>query len=406
LSHVFIAATAQVHDHDLIHWQFGGQIDRGGDGVARFEGGNDPFEAREFGKRGEGLFVGGVSVLDTVLVPEPGVFGTDRGVVEAGADAVGELDLAIFILEDVRARALQHAEGTALKTGGVLFGHDAFAAGFNAKHFDGRVFEKWIKQANGVRTAADAGDKMVGQAFFFFENLAAGFVADNALEISDHHRVGMRAVRGAQNVMSGADIGDPIAHGFVDRFLKRFLAGMNGDDFGAQHAHAKDIQFLARAIHRAHIDDAFEAEHGADGGGGDAVLAGAGFGDDAGLAHAPREQNLADGVVDFVRAGVEEVFALKINFRAAELARETLGEVERGGASAEFAEIIGKFALKFRIFLRAEIFRFQLLQRMHERLRHVTAAVLTEVTVRIGKVQFSFSNAAHSAQCKLDPLCS
>jgi hypothetical protein len=39
------------------------------------------------------------------------------------------------------------------------------------------------------------------------------------------------------------------------------------------------------------------------------VLACAGFGDDAGLAHAAGEEDLADGVVDFVGAGVEEVFA-------------------------------------------------------------------------------------------------
>ena len=48
----------------------------------------------------------------------------------------------------------------------------------------------------------------------------------------------------------------------------------------------------------------------APGGGGDAVLARAGLGDDARLAHALGEQRLADDVVDLVRAGVREVFAL------------------------------------------------------------------------------------------------
>ena len=43
---------------------------------------------------------------------------------------------------------------------------------------------------------------------------------------------------------------------------------------------------LAFDIVRAHVDDAFQAELGADRGRGHAVLAGAGFGDDAGLAHA------------------------------------------------------------------------------------------------------------------------
>jgi hypothetical protein len=47
------------------------------------------------------------------------------------------------------------------------------------------------------------------------------------------------------------------------------------------------------------------------------MLAGTGFRDDAGLAHAPRQQRLADGVVDLVRAGVVQVLALEQDLRAA-----------------------------------------------------------------------------------------
>ena len=50
----------------------------------------------------------------------------------------------------------------------------------------------------------------------------------------------------------------------------------------------------------------------------DAVLPRAGLGDDAGLAHALGEQHLAERVVELVRAGVEQVFALEPNLRAAE----------------------------------------------------------------------------------------
>jgi hypothetical protein len=42
------------------------------------------------------------------------------------------------------------------------------------------------------------------------------------------------------------------------------------------------------------------------------VLAGAGLGDDARLAHALGEQRLAERVVDLVRAGVVEVLALEV----------------------------------------------------------------------------------------------
>jgi hypothetical protein len=56
----------------------------------------------------------------------------------------------------------------------------------------------------------------------------------------------------------------------------------------------------------AHVHHAFHAEHRRHRRGGDAVLAGAGLGDDALLAHPLGEQHLADGVVDLVRAGVQQ----------------------------------------------------------------------------------------------------
>ena len=145
----------------------------------------------------------------------------------------------------------------------------------------------------------------------------------------------MRAVSRAENVMRAADVRDPVAHGFVDGFLQRLLARVNRHDFRAEHFHAIDVERLPLAIHRAHVDDAFQPEHRGDGGGGDAVLARAGLGDDARLAHALGEEDLAHGVVDLVRAGVEQVFALEINFRAAEFLGEPFGKIKRRGAAAQ-----------------------------------------------------------------------
>ena len=99
------------------------------------------------------------------------MFRADGGVIESGADAVGELDLAEFILQNVAARALQHAERAALKPRRVLLGHDAYAARFHADHLHGFVFEERIKQSDGIRAAADAGDEQVRQALFLFQNL-------------------------------------------------------------------------------------------------------------------------------------------------------------------------------------------------------------------------------------------
>ena len=68
------------------------------------------------------------------------------------------------------------------------------------------------------------------------------------------------------------------------------------------------------------------------------MLAGTGLGDDALFAHALGQQDLPHGVVDFVGAGVQQVLALEVNLRAAKVAGESLGVVERGRAAAEFAE--------------------------------------------------------------------
>jgi hypothetical protein len=233
-----------------------------------------------------------------------------------------------------------------------------------------------------------------GKRSSFSRICRARFVADDALEIPHHHRIRMRAVGRAEDVMRAADVRDPVAHRFVDGFLQGLLARVNRHDFRAEHLHAIHVEHLALAIHRAHVDDAFQSEHRGDGRRGHAVLARAGLGDDARLAHALGEEDLAHRVVDLVRAGVIEVFALEINLRAAEFLGQAFGKIKRRGATDKFREVVGKFLLKLRVVLRAEVFGLQLLQRMHQRLGHVTSAVLAEVALGIG--QILSNNIAHA----------
>ena len=81
-----------------------------------------------------------------------------------------------------------------------------------------------------------------------------------------------------------------------------------------------------------------------------------------------------------------QIFALQINFCAAEFLGEPFGKIKRRGAADKFLEVIIQFALEFRVVLRAEIFLLQFLQRMHQRLRHITSAVRTEVAVGVGQI--------------------
>ncbi len=131
----------------------------------------------------------------------------------------------------------------------------------------------------------------------------------------------MRAGDGADQVVGVRDIGDPVAHRLVHRVLQRAGAGGDRLHLGAQQLHAEHVGLLPLDVGGAHVDGAGQAEQRADRGGGDAVLAGAGFGDDAGLAHAAGQQDLAHAVVDLVGAGVVQLVALEVDFRAAELGR-------------------------------------------------------------------------------------
>ena len=123
----------------------------------------------------------------------------------------------------------------------------------------------------------------------------------------------MRAGDRADDVMRVLDAAHPVAQGFVEGILEGLAAAVHLDHVGAHELHAKDIEALAADILGAHVDVALEIKEGRHGGGGHAVLAGAGLGDDAFFAHAFGKQALADGVVDLVSAGVVEVFALEID---------------------------------------------------------------------------------------------
>ena len=132
--------------------------------------------------------------------------------------------------------------------------------------------------------------------------------------------------------MRALDARDPRAHRLVHRVLEGRAPRLHRDDLGAEQLHAPHVQRLPFDIDRAHVDGATQTEERRRGRGGDTVLAGAGLRDYAVLAHAPREQRLPEHVVDLVRTGVREVFALQ-QHADAEPVREPVTFGDRGGAA-------------------------------------------------------------------------
>ena len=150
-----------------------------------------------------------------------------------------------------------------------------------------------------------------GSTPYFSRHCARASSPMPAGEVADHARERVRAGGGAEQVRRVVDGGDPVAERLVDGVLEGAAAGVDRDDLRAEQTHPDHVERLALHVDRAHVDGAVEAEVRRGGGGGDAVLARAGLGDHAGLAHPPGEQGLAEHVADLVGAGVVEVLALE-----------------------------------------------------------------------------------------------
>mmetsp|Transcript_109121 Transcript_109121/g.304172 ORF Transcript_109121/g.304172 Transcript_109121/m.304172 type:complete len:274 (-) Transcript_109121:725-1546(-) len=193
----------------------------------------------------------------------------------------------------------------------------------------------------------------------------------------------MGANRGADDVVRRADVGDPVPHRLVDRVLERPRAALRGHDLSAHHLHAEDVQRLALHVHRAHVDDALEAQERAGRGAGDAMLARTSLGDHPRLAEALGEQRLAQSVVDLVRAGVGELLALEPQLGAPQLRRQPLRVVDWRGAADVLRAEAPELRLEIWVPLRGLPSLAELLVRLHERFRDVTAAVLAEVPLAL-----------------------
>lgn len=75
-------------------------------------------------------------------------------------------------------------------------------------------------------------------------------------------------------------------------------------DLGTEHLNPEDIQSLSSNVLCAHIDNAFHPKSSTDCCCCNTMLTCTSFRDDAFLANSPGQEDLADGVIDFMRSGV------------------------------------------------------------------------------------------------------
>ena len=136
------------------------------------------------------------------------------------------------------------------------------------------------------------------------KHLLARFLASHRIKIAHHTRIRAWASGGANNIKSIFNITHPVAHRFVECIFQGFRTRANWHHFSAKQFHAEHIDGLPLNIHRAHIHHTLQAQTRRHGGRGHTVLAGTGFGNHPGFAHALGQHGLANGVVNLVRTGV------------------------------------------------------------------------------------------------------
>src|SRR6266545_2968302 len=363
---IFSAFIPDAHV-DLRGVEAGGRGKALGDHAARFSGGQ------------LGVFQGTRSY---VLQDEDGqislTHSISAGLDYAGRDAVRERDLPIFVLQHVRACALEYTQLSAAEARRMIAKCLAAPAGLHTAQVDMRIWDEGAEDADRVRSTANTGDHHIGQSPGGLLDLLARLPANHALEVAHHRWVGVRAKRRAKQVV-GVGVGDPVAHRFVDRVFERLAAGGHAAHLGAKQAHAEHIRLLAPDIFGAHVDDAFNTQHGAHRGGRDTMLARAGLGDDPGLAHTFGQQPLAERVVDFMRAGMRQVLALEVDLRAAAVLGQSYGVGQRGRPPGEgavqFVQLFPEVWISLGLFVR----RRQCRHRRRECLGDVAAAIGAEL---------------------------
>ncbi len=241
-----------------------------------------------------------------------------------------------------------------------------------------------MEDADRVAPPAHAGGYGIRQAPVFGEHLCPRLAADHRVEVAHHPRIRIRARHRADDVEGVGDVGDPVAHCLVERVLQRRRAAGHRDHLRPEQLHAVDVDLLPLDVGGAHVDHALQAQPRGHGGAGHAVLAGAGLGDDARLAHARGQQRLADGVVDLVRAGVVQVLALEQDPRPAHLRAQAAGVIDGAGATDVVGQVLLEGAQEPGIVAGLVVGVGQLLQRTGQGLGDEAAAKTAEVARCIG----------------------
>src|SRR5437016_13825356 len=127
--------------------------------------------------------------------------------------------LSSLILQHILIRPLNYTRRPSRKTSRVFPQTRAPPPGLDSDELHSLVLDKFVKDADGIRSAADARDDRLGQFAFRLKNLRARLPPDDFVKVPHHGGIRMGAEHAAQKIVCRAYIGHPVAHGLVDRVL-------------------------------------------------------------------------------------------------------------------------------------------------------------------------------------------
>ena len=215
------------------------------------------------------------------------------------------------------------------------------------------------------------------------EHLRARLVADHALQVADERRIRRWPDARADDVVGVGDVRDPVADRGGDGLLQRPRAGLDRLDGRAEQPHPLDVRLLPAHVLGAHVDDALEIEQRARGRRRDAVLAGAGLGDDPRLPIRLASSAWPSALLILCApVWLRSSRLSQIGWPAASLNRARL--VQRRGTADVGVQQAVELGAVTRIVTGRDPRRLELGERRHQRLWHVLATVRAEAVLDRG----------------------
>lgn len=142
-------------------------------------------------------------------------------------------------------------------------------------------------------------------------------------------RIGVWISNGINVVEGVFDVGDLVMQCVIYCIFQCVMIRGDWYDFGFEQVYMEYVGLLMFNVMCVYVDYILQVKFGIDGGGGDVVLIGIGFGDDLCFVYVVCQNDLIQYVVDFVCVGVIQFIMFEIDFCIIEFFGYVLCVIER-----------------------------------------------------------------------------